>query len=199
MNSLALFDFDGTITSRDSLLDFHVFAFGAGRVATELLRQAPWLGAYKLGLISNAAAKQRLLAAFWQGRSHADLAEAGRTYALSRIDAILRPVAAARLRWHRERSHEIAVVSASPPEWIEPWCKANGIPTMIGTLLELDADGKLTGRLATPNCHGPEKVRRIREHFNLADYASVYAYGDSRGDHEMLSLADHPTYRWRNR
>jgi len=199
LKSLALFDFDGTLTRLDSLLDFHLFVFGNGRVMSELLRQAPWIIAYKLGLISNAAAKERLLAAFWQGRSHADLAEIGRTYALNRIDTILRPVAIERLAWHSERGHEIAVVSASLPEWIEPWCAPNGIDTMIGTRLECDQTGRLTGRLATANCHGPEKVRRIQKHFNLADYASVYAYGDSRGDREMLALADHPTYRWRNR
>jgi len=65
---------------------------------------------------------------------------------------------------------------------------------IISTRLETK-DGLLTGNFATPNCYGPEKVRRIREVVDLSAYQTVYAYGDSRGDREMLEIAHEKGYR----
>jgi len=45
------------------------------------------------------------------------------------------------------------------------------------------------------NCNGKEKVSRIKEAFNLADFETVYAYGDSSGDKEMLAIATHAHFR----
>ena len=60
----------------------------------------------------------------------------------------------------------------------------------IGTKVEVDLDGKLTGRFLTKNCYGPEKVNRLLEIEPDRKNYFLYAYGDSRGDKEMLECAD---------
>ena len=64
----------------------------------------------------------------------------------------------------------------------------------LATQMEV-LDGSLTGRLQGKNCYGPEKVRRINEVVDKSDYDITFAYGDSRGDLEMLKMSDKPCYR----
>ena len=86
----------------------------------------------------------------------------------------------------------------------------------MGTQIEV-IDGRLTGRFATPNCYGPEKVRRLKEYINekvspvgggLEGWGgkevsptggdlegAIIAYGDSRGDKELLAYANEGHYK----
>ena len=43
---------------------------------------------------------------------------------------------------------------------------------------------------------GAEKARRIAERYPLDRYTTIYAYGDTSEDREMLSLAHKKYYRW---
>ena len=93
-----------------------------------------------------------------------------------------------KITWHQRQGHKIVVVSASMECWLQKWCTVNKVE-LIATRLEIK-ENKLTGRFATKNCYGPEKVQRIKAYLNLDDFNFIYAYGDSRGDKEMLELAD---------
>ena len=64
----------------------------------------------------------------------------------------------------------------------------------VGTLLDVDSRGGITGRLVGRNCRGPEKVARLREHFGR-NVTLAAAYGDSSGDREMLAMAAAPGLR----
>ena len=66
---------------------------------------------------------------------------------------------------------------------------------VLGTKVEVDAAGCLTGRFATPNCYGPEKVRRIEAVWPHREQYDVSAFGDSRGDKEMLAYADQAYFK----
>jgi HAD superfamily phosphoserine phosphatase-like hydrolase len=85
------------------------------------------------------------------------------------------------------------VVSASVECWLGPWCDKNGLD-LIGTQLEIK-DNRVTGKLLSKNCYGKEKVNRIRERYDLNSFDFIYAYGDSRGDDEMLELAQEKYYK----
>jgi len=191
--SLALFDFDGTITRKDSLAEFVAFGVGKARFILGLILLAPVLVAYKLGFVSNHAAKRRLLAHFFGGWDADRFRALAQRYAVERIDLIVRPLAMDKIAAHRGQGHRVAVVSASMESWLKAWCDKHGLD-LIATRLEV-RDRKLTGEFATPNCYGPEKERRVRERYDLDAFDVVYAYGDSRGDREMLALADEATYR----
>lgn len=192
---LALFDFDGTITTRDTLADFLLNAFGVVRCAIGLLAVSPFMALYLSKIITGGEAKEKVFRYFLSGWDRDDFGRAADRYARERMPAILRENAMERIRWHRSRGDRIVVVSASAEEWVGSWCAMQGME-VIGTRLEI-RDGKFTGRIQGENCKGPEKARRIREEINLADYEYVYAYGNSSGDAEMLALADERYYNWR--
>ena len=87
----------------------------------------------------------------------------------------------------------MVVVSASIDSWLQKWCDYYQIE-LIATQLEFK-NGKLTGRFATKNCYGIEKVNRIKAQFDLTKFEHIYAYGDSAGDKEMLAISTHPHYK----
>ena len=190
---LALFDFDGTITSKDSLPDFIQFAVGKPRYFIGLIVLAPMLLKYKLNLLPNDLAKSRLIAYFFKNWSIRQFQTIADQYSNTRIDRIIRPDAMAKINWHRDQGHQLVLVSASIECWLRSWCQSQKI-TLIATQLEIK-NGKITGNFRSKNCYGIEKANRIKQQFNLADFEFVYAYGDSAGDREMLALADEPHYK----
>ena len=190
---IALFDFDGTITKDDSLIKFIRFVVGDAKFIAGMVFLSPMLTVYKLGLIPNYKAKQMMLSYFFKGMSEAKLQEVANTYSLNHIDTILRPKAIEKIAWHQEQGHKVVVVSASIECWLKPWCDKNNLE-LIATQLEIK-DGIVTGRLRTKNCYGIEKVNRVKEVYNLDEYETIYAYGDSRGDRELLELADESFYK----
>lgn len=193
MRNIAFFDFDGTITTGDSFMKFIRFVVGDIRFMLGMMLLSPVLVAYKLKLIPNYAAKQRVLSYFFKGMSEAQFQSAARDYSLTNIDTILRPKAMAKIAWHKGQGHKIVLVSASIESWLKPWCDQHGLD-LIATKPEIKG-GMITGKLFTRNCYGMEKVRRIKEKYNLDDYDYIYAYGDSRGDKELLELADESFYQ----
>ncbi len=192
-NTIAFFDFDGTITKKDSLPDFIKFSVGIQAYYLGLLQVSPWLAAFKLGFISNDKAKKRLWSHFFKGWSIDKLKKQADTYSLEQIDKISRPEAMAKIRWHKEMGHKVVIVTASMECWLHKWCLKNDLD-LIATKAEVK-DGRLTGGFATPNCNYGEKVKRIKSQYTIEEYDSVFAYGDSPGDKEMLSLARKKYYR----
>ncbi len=192
--TLALFDFDGTITRRDTFLDFLLYCFGYIKVATVLTRLSPWIAQYAVGRIRNDQLKQRFLKAFFHRMPIADVRRMGEAFARDILPERTKPSAMERLLWHQEQAHRVVLVSASLDVWLEPWCSTHSIE-LISSRLEIE-DGLITGRLDGLNCYGAEKVRRIRERIDLSAYKTIYAYGDSRGDSEMLAISGRPHYRF---
>ena len=103
-----------------------------------------------------------------------------------------RPEIVEALRVHYQSGHRIVIVSASIGDWIRPWASHNNVYNVIATEVEVDTNGCLTGRFLTANCHGSEKVVRIKQMFPDIENMKTWAYGDSRGDDEMLSIVNHP-------
>jgi len=193
LDSIAFFDFDGTITREDSLIKFIRFVVGDAKFIAGMIFLSPMLTAYKLGLIPNYKAKQMMLSYFFKGMSEAKFQEVANTYSLNHIDTILRPKAMEKIQWHQSQGHKVVVVSASIECWLKPWCDKHNLE-LIATQLEIK-DGIVTGKLQTKNCYGIEKVNRVKEAYNLDEYETIYAYGDSRGDRELLALADESFYK----
>lgn len=190
---LALFDFDGTITTHDSFRDFLLLIFGYSGFLTRILPVLPWILCYLFGIANNQRVKEKVSESFFNRMEVQEFGCLAKAFALKHLPTIVRPKALEKLRWHKEQGHRVILVSASFTDYLKYWCEAEEIE-LISTQLE-EHNGMYTGRFATPNCWGPEKVNRIKAHLNLEDYDEIYAYGDSRGDKEMLALAHHPHYR----
>ncbi len=187
MKSIAFFDFDGTITTDDSLLKFIRFVVGAAKFALGLL------ALYMAKIIPNYRVKQYLLAWYFKGMPKDAFLAVAQEYSLKHIQTILRPEAMQRIAWHQQQGHQVVIVSASLECWLQPWCEQQGL-YLLATQIDL-SQPLITGRFLSANCYGQEKVNRIRAAYDLSQFNKIYAYGDSSGDKEMLALADEAFYK----
>jgi HAD superfamily hydrolase (TIGR01490 family) len=190
---IAFFDFDGTITKRDTLLEFIKFSKGIFGFYFGLLVNLPFLIAFKLGFISNQSAKEKVLRFFFHNTPIAIFQERCANFSKNVLPKLIRPKALEEIQRLKQKNTIVVVVSASPENWIEDWAKKLQLE-VIGSRLEI-REGKLTGKILGKNCHGDEKVNRISEVYNLSNYYIVAAYGDSRGDKPMLQLAEKAYYK----
>lgn len=191
--TLALFDFDGTLTDRDSFADFVRQQCSVPGLIWAGLRLGPAVMAMQAGLRSRQWSKEQVIRHCFVPMGAAGFADRAQAYASQRVPEILRAKGLQCLRAHRDQGHRVVVVSASPEDWIAPWCAAEGVEC-LATRLERK-NGELTGAIAGENCRNGEKVRRLCELLDLAAYGEIHAYGDSAGDREMLAIADHPHFR----
>lgn len=192
--TVAAFDFDGTLSRRDTLLPFLQQVCGAQRLYRGLARQAPGVARGLLrGGTHRDAAKDALLVHLLAGTPLEAVERAAAHYVDVLLHDRLRPDTLARLRWHRDEGHDVAIVSASPAVYLGPLGERLGVQAVLATELEVGDDGRLTGRMWGRNCRGPEKVARLdRWLAGLpgGDGCRLYAYGDSAGDRELLARAD---------
>jgi phosphatidylglycerophosphatase C len=188
---VAAFDFDGTLTRRDSLLPFLMKvsspALTVSALALSWARPPDAPGVDRRDRI-----KSRVLHRLLAGRNAAAFEAAGHHYA-SRLEERLRPSMVETLRSHEARGHETILVSASLAVYLRPLGQLLGIDAVHAVEMET-IDGHLTGAMLGPNCRGPEKVARLRAWEAGRPASPLWAYGDSRGDRELLALSDHPTW-----
>lgn len=190
---IAFFDFDGTITTKDTLLEIFKYRHGKLKFYLGFLLSSPYLVAYKAGIISNQLAKEKTLKLFFGGMKAEVFNAFCEEFATNVIPSLLRQKALKEIDLLKQAGAEVVIVSASPENWLQPWCATLNLK-LLATQLEVNND-KITGRIKGNNCHGEEKVRRIREAYNLADYTTVYCYGDTSGDKPMLAMATHAFYQ----
>lgn len=195
---IAFFDFDGTITTKDTLLEFIRFSRGSIRFNGGFLLNSPWLVAMKLKLISNQKAKERILTHFFGKRPVRWFKQQCEAFSREALPRLIRPKALTEFNRLRDAGATIVIVSASPEDWIKHWADQEGaqlIATRLGVYTDAKGVSRLTGRIEGANCHGEEKVNRIRQRFALPDYREIYAYGDSGGDKPMLKLGTASFFR----
>jgi HAD superfamily hydrolase (TIGR01490 family) len=191
---LALFDFDGTLTEKDTLTEFiSFFCRKENRKYLKSVFHIPMWLFNKLGVISNQRARRELIKIYFRGTSADLLCNIAEEFVAQKLPQLLNLKALEKLQWHREQGHEVVIVSATPSVWIRIWANELNI-RVIATELEVN-EGVYSGKFATRNCNGTEKVKRIRAALRLSEYNYIYAYGDSGGDKQMLNLADESYYR----
>lgn len=184
---IALFDFDGTITRKDSLLVFIWYVKGPVRFVVGFTLLSPFLLAMKAGFMTNQRGKEIVLRYFFGGTPLSVFDRWCVEFANTRIPSIIRPAALDEIRRLQKDGTEVVIVSASPENWLSAWTTANGL-SLLGTRLEL-AKGKITGMIQGKNCHGTEKVRRVLEKYPMDKNYITNAYGDTKGDLPMLQMA----------
>jgi phosphatidylglycerophosphatase C len=189
---IVAFDFDGTLTWRDSFRAFLAWRAGPARYAAGLARLAPAAARYLVDH-DRGRLKEAMIREFLGGGARARLEDEARSFATTASRRLLRPDALECWRRWRERGARLLIVTASPETMVAPFAEELGADMLIGTRLAFDATGRVAG-MDGPNCRGPEKARRIRAVFG-DDARLAAAYGDSDGDVEMLRLADETGYK----
>lgn len=191
---VAVFDFDGTLTRQDTLLPFLQQVVGRWRFYWGLFVMSPILIGYALKLIPNWWAKEALLIHFLAGKQENDLNQIAQDFADHTIPMLLCPKAINRLRWHQEQGHQTILLSASLEIYLLPWAKNMGFEQVLGTKLVIQ-DSCYTGCFLSQNCYGKEKVRRLQSLLGDLKQYCIYAYGDSRGDLDLLNVANYSYYQ----
>jgi len=189
---LYCFDFDGTLTTSDTLLEFIKYAKGRGRFLMVFLMYSPLLVLMKLHLYPNWKAKQQIFAHLFAGMRIEKFDALCRGFA-EESQHLLRPKGITLMHEALVAGAQVFIVSASIDNWVRPFFDIRNLKgvQVLGTQIEVE-DGKLTGRFKSNNCYGKEKVHRIAEvlkSFERSEY-EIEAFGDSRGDKEMLAFAD---------
>lgn len=187
------FDFDGTLTVRDSFTAFLKWRVPAARHRAGMVHLVPSALAY-LGHRSRGRIKAAATREFLAGLSRADLEAETRAFAQAQATRLLRPDALRSWRYWRQRPVKLVIVSASPDAVVAPFARGLGADALIATELAYDDEDRVTGAFVGANCRGPEKVRRLETMFGRG-LRLIAAYGDTSGDREMLAIADHAGYR----
>lgn len=190
---VAAFDFDGTLTPRDTLVPFLARLYGRRRVAAAAAAVGPpWR--LEAEVHRRDHAKAQLLRRLTTGEDPARLTALGRRYA-DELEAILVPAMRERIEAHRRAGHELVAVSASLVTYLRPLLSERlGFDEVIAVELAVGPDGRHTGEMVRPNVRGPQKEVRLREWLEEsggAENVELWAYGNSSGDAELLAMADH--------
>lgn len=193
--NLALFDFDGTITTHETMPAFMRRAVTPLRRALGVPVFAPMLAGYRMGLVSGTAIRNAVTMFGFRGVPAARVHAAGERFAAEYLAGVLRPEAMQRIAWHQARGDTVVLVSGGLDAYLAPWCRQHGLDLICSTLET--RDDRLTGRYRGAQCVGEEKARRVRERYELAAYDLCHAYGDTHEDDAMLALAQRRYFKGR--
>ena len=190
---LVLFDFDGTLTTKDSFLEFIKFTHGSGRFWLGMLWLSPLLIAMKLSLVSNEFAKAKLLSLFYKNKSKDEIDHWALAFHKDYLPKILRTEGIKKIKEYQADNQEVALVSASVDMWLQPFANQHQLNLICTKAAYLG--NRFSGKFDSLNCIGPEKVRRVCKEYDLKKFDQIIAFGDSKGDKEMLALADEAHFK----
>lgn len=191
--NLALFDFDGTLTTRETYGDFIRAVASPRRLFFGRILLAPLVLAYRAKLINGVAARAAITRVALRGVPESRARAEGARLAQTLLPTLLRVDEMARLRGHLAAGDQVVVVTGNFELMLAPWCAAVGVD-LIASELAVRAQC-LSGTYLGRQNAGEEKARRIKERYQLSDYQRIYAYGDTPEDAAMLALADRRFYR----
>lgn len=194
MQRIAAFDFDGTLTRKDTFIALIRYRYGYMGLLRGLLRFFPLLLAYKCNCYPNWKIKQHIFAYFFGGMPQKQFDEICRRF-FEENKALLYEDACTKIAEHRSIGDELVIVSAGIENTVRPFAAYLGIHRLLCTKPQIDADGRLSGVFLTPNCYGLEKLTRFQTLFPERQSYYLIAYGDSKGDRELLAYADEAHYR----
>lgn len=182
---IAFFDFDGTLTPKDSFLEFIKYTHGYNYLILGFLFNFPFVLCYLLKMYPNNRLKERIFNHFYGGIEQKELEQKGEVFCDEILPKIIHPRALTRLNFHLEKKHKVYLLTASSSLWLNKWCTQKGIE-IIGTEFEIKK-GYYTGRIKGNNCYGKEKLIRIYSLFFQKKDVTTFGYGDSRSDDYFLS------------
>ena len=195
MRKIYAFDFDGTLTTKDTLLEFIRFAKGSGQMFRGFLLFSPLLILMKLHLFPNWKVKQKIFSYFFKGMKIDDFNALCTRFA-ERNKHLLRPAGIEKVRQAIAEEHTtVLIISASIDNWVRPFFdEIDKKIQVLGTQIETK-ESRLTGQFTTKNCYGEEKVNRLTALYPHREAYYLIAFGDSRGDKELLAFADKGFYK----
>ncbi|MFG1499537.1 HAD-IB family hydrolase [Halobacteriovorax sp. XZX-3] len=192
--NLALFDFDGTITFKDTFTEFIFYSVGPKKLRLGKLLLSPFILAYKLKLLSGPTMRALIVRYAYSRQSTTTLKHQGQNFSQSFLPKVIRTNAQEEIDRHKKLGNKIVIVSASLDLYLAPWCEANGFDLICSSLES--KNGKYTGGYYGGDCTGHMKAQRVKEKYDLSSFDKIYAYGDTAEDQQLLELADERYMCW---
>lgn len=189
MKTIVAFDFDGTLTKKDSFFEFIKFAKGKLFFLTNFIYFICIWWLFKIHVLKRNYAKQIIFSRCFKDMSLKQFNELGDAY-LNRLEAMIRDGVTNKIAFYLKQDFIVVIVSASIGNWITPWANKYGIKQVIATIPEVNQSGYLTGKFVGENCVNEEKVNRILKVFPDRETYKLIAFGDSSRDNELIEFSD---------
>ncbi|NLD01754.1 MAG: HAD-IB family hydrolase [Clostridiales bacterium] len=186
---LAIFDFDGTMISGDSIIRYTAYAMRRGYEPWRNIIPRLWQGLKAVcGLMSATEGKSRALS-FLARMSREEQNEFNRAFCRDILMPRIFPKALERMEAHQREGLRILLVSASPDAYISHLKDFLPVDAIIAS--PTDERGRVSS-----STRGDEKVRRVREwaagQDTQIDWAGSFSYGNSANDLPVMRLTGHP-------
>lgn len=195
MKKLYCFDFDGTLTRKDTMFAFLKY-YQPRQYYFQFLKFTPLFILVKLKLADAAKVKQGFISAFLKGKKEEELRRKAQSFFEEKHSELLRPEAVKFINQLDLEHNKGLLVTASLDIWAKPFAhhfNLQLVATRAGFF-----NGKYAGTFIGENCNGPEKVNRILKEIQEEKFDKTIAFGDTSGDEPMLSWADESYYRYFN-
>lgn len=193
MRKLYFFDFDGTLTYKDTMFLFLKF-YNPSKFITEFIKHIPLFILLKLKLADTEKVKKSFIASILKGERKEKIEEKAQQFFDENYPQIIRENALDFIHNMDRQKTESFIVSASLDIWVQPFAKKFGM-TLLSTEGEYQ-NGIFTGNFVGANCNGDEKVARIRKAIEGKRFDKTIAFGDTSGDKPMLKWANESHFKF---
>lgn len=190
--NLYLFDFDGTLTKKDTLFDFLRFSFSKTYQQNYILFM-PLFIISKLKFIDKGKVKEKFISKFMKGLSSNEIDLLAQNYFDHNFSTLIHPKGDEYIK-SINNYHDKFIVSASLDFWIKPFAEYYGMG-LISTKADFNDKNIFSGKFASENCINEEKKNRIEKEIDLSFYDEIIAFGDTSGDKAMFSISTKSYYR----
>ncbi len=193
MKKLYCFDFDGTITYRDTMFLFLNF-YNPSRFKFQFIKHIPIFILLKFKLVQAEKAKRSFIASILKGQTKQKIQEKAQQFFDRYYPEIIRENALEFIANIDRTQIDSYIVTASLDIWVKPFAEKFNMK-LLATQAEFKND-IFTGEFIGENCNGLEKVERIKKAVYDKRYDKMIAFGDTLGDEEMLSWADEGQFKF---
>lgn len=193
MKKLYLFDFDGTLTYKDTMFLFLKF-YNPTKYAFQFLKHVPLFVLLKLKLANAEAVKKSFISSILKGESRYQIEKKAKQFFEENYPDLFRQNALDFINNIDTENTDSYIVSASLDIWVKPFADKFNM-TLLATKAEFK-DDIFTGKFIGKNCNKDEKVCRIEAELGNKKYDKIIAFGDTSGDKAMFKFANESHYRF---
>lgn len=193
MKKLYCFDFDGTITYKDTMFMYLKF-YDPAKFHLQFLKHVPLFILLKLKLAETEKVKKSFIGSILKGQTREKIEKKSQQFFEQHYPKIIRENALDFIKnIDRTNTHSL-LVTASLDIWAKPFADALQMQ-LVSTRAEFE-NGVFTGNFIGKNCNGKEKLVRIKEQIDNTKYDKIIAFGDTSGDKYMLKWANEGHYQF---
>ncbi|WEK69810.1 MAG: HAD family hydrolase [Candidatus Chryseobacterium colombiense] len=193
MKKLYCFDFDGTLTYKDTMFMYLKF-YNPAKYHIQFLRHVPLFILLKLKLAQTEKVKKSFIGSILKGQSQEKIEKKSKQFFERHYPKIVRENALDFINNIDRNNTQSLLVTASLDIWTKPFADAFQMQ-LISTRAEFK-NGIFTGNFIGKNCNGKEKLERIKEEIDHKKYDKIIAFGDTSGDKPMLKWANEGHYQF---